>query len=102
MYLYEIFTDCSLVNVKCLYWKKIAASLHHGLDTVPFQLAVLSHGVPHEDGHHLHDVDHQQGDGVLGGFVNIPYTNAAKVQKATVGRQAAGTCEMGRNMPHAV
>jgi hypothetical protein len=65
--------------------EKIAASLHHGLDTVPDQLAVLSHGFPHEDGHHLHDVDHQQGDGVVGGFVNIPPPNTAEVQKTTVG-----------------
>ncbi len=81
--------------------EKIAPSLHHGLDMFPDQLAVLSHGVPHEDGHHLHDVDHQQGDGVVGGFVNIPPTNAAEVQKATVGRKAAWTCKMGMNMPHA-
>ena len=81
--------------------EKISASLHHGLNTVPYQLAVLSHGVSHEDGHHLHDVDHQHGDGVVGGFVNIPPTNAAEVQKATVGRQAAWTCKMGMNMPHA-
>ncbi len=70
-------------------FEKIAASLHHSLNTAPEQLAVLSHGVPRVDGHHLHDIDHQRGDGVVGGFVNIPLTNAAEVQKATVGRQAA-------------
>jgi hypothetical protein len=81
--------------------EKIAASLYQGLDVVPDQLAVLSYGVPHEDGHHLHDVDHQQGDGVVGGFVDITPTNTAEVQKATVGRQAAWICKMGINMPHA-
>ncbi len=64
----------------------MATSHHHGLDAAPEPLAVLSLGVPREDGHHLHDVGHQRGDGVVGGFVNIPLTNAAKVQKATVGR----------------
>jgi hypothetical protein len=39
-------------------FEKIAASLHHSLDTAPEQLAVLSHSVPREDGHHLCDLDH--------------------------------------------
>jgi hypothetical protein len=38
---------------------------------VPELLAGLSHGVPREFGHHLRDVDHQRGGGVVGGFVNI-------------------------------
>jgi hypothetical protein len=47
-------------------FEKIAASLHQRLDTVPGQLAVLSHGVPCEDGHYLLDVDHQRGVDVVG------------------------------------
>jgi hypothetical protein len=35
------------------------------------------------------------------GFVNIPLTNAAAVQHATVGKQAAWTCRMAMSMPHA-
>jgi hypothetical protein len=34
------------------------------------------------------------------GFVNIPLTNAADVQKGTVGKQAAWTCRMVMSMPH--
>ncbi len=44
----------------------------HGLNTVPELLVGLSHGVPHEFGHHLRDVDDQRGGGVVGGYVNIP------------------------------
>ncbi len=50
----------------------IVASLHLGLDTAPEPLSSLGTGVPR-------DVDRQRGGRVVGGFVNIPLTNALKV-----------------------
>ncbi len=59
-------------------------------------------GVPCEVVHHLHDVNYQRGGSVVGGgFVNIPLTNAAEVQKATVCGQAAWTCSIGMQHQHA-
>ncbi len=81
--------------------EKIATSLDHGLDMRPEMLAGLRHGGPGEVGHHLHDLGHQTGGSVVRGFVNIPLTNAAAVQHAPVGKQAAWTCRMAMSMPHA-
>jgi hypothetical protein len=82
-------------------FEKVAASLQHGFDTAPGPLAGLSHGVPGEVDHHLHDVDHQRRVGAVGGFLNTPLTNAASVQKATLCGQASWTCSMGMGMQHA-
>ncbi len=47
-------------------YEKITASLHHDLDMASELLAGLSHSVPREVCHHLCDVDHQRGSGVVG------------------------------------
>jgi hypothetical protein len=68
---------------KCItnLFEKIATSLHHGLDRDPEPFVSLSHGVHHEVGHHLRDFDHQQGGGVVGGFVKIPLTKLHKSRR---------------------
>ncbi len=80
-------------------FEKIADSLHHGFDMAPEQLAVLSHGVPREDGHHLRDVEHQRGGGGVGCFVNIPQNKGCRSPECSVDRQAAWTCRGHEHAP---
>ncbi len=55
---------------------EIPIGLYDGLDSVLEALAGLCHSVPGEGHHHLHDLCHEKGDSVVGGLVNIPFTNA--------------------------
>jgi hypothetical protein len=75
--------------------EKITTSLHHNLNPVPELLADLGHGGPRKDGHHLHDLSHQQvSAGVVGGGGALFRSSLQKAailegQRATVFEQAA-------------
>jgi hypothetical protein len=72
-------------------FEKMDASLHHGLHTAPEFLLSSAMVFLVRMVINLHDVNHH----------HHPLTNAAEVQKAIVGRQAAWTCRMGMSMHHA-
>ncbi len=57
-------------------FKKIAASIHDGLDPLAEPPAGLCHGVPRQADHYLLDFGHQGVNIVVGGLINISFTNA--------------------------
>jgi hypothetical protein len=71
------------------YSKKIAASIHDGLDPLSEPPAGLCHGVPRQAGHHLLDLGHQGGDIVVGGFINVSLTNAPYIIVERIAVRAA-------------
>jgi hypothetical protein len=60
-------------------FKKIAASLIHGLNPLAEPPAGLGHGVPREVGHDLRDLCLQRGGSVVGAPVHISLGNAPNV-----------------------
>jgi hypothetical protein len=77
-------------------FKKIAASLHHSLNPLAESPAGLGHGVPGEVRHSLHDLRHQGGGSVVGGFVCFSFTKAPNVVVHGVTVWAAGRPDLLR------
>ncbi len=70
-------------------FKKIAASVHDGLDPLPEPPAGLHHSVPGQAGHHLLDLHHHGGGIVVGSFINVSFTNAPYIIVERVAVRAA-------------
>jgi hypothetical protein len=86
-------------------FKKFADSLHDSLNPLAESPAGLGHGVHGEVCHHLHDLHHQGGGSVVGGFVYFLFSNAPNVvvrglQSGLLGGQTSFGQNSGRFSLH--